>query len=75
MGSSKMDSSTVYALFEELKQKIEELDKNATLNGQTDSNSYSDEIITNRGVESSGQPAAILTGTDKKPGTDFGIFN
>lgn len=45
MGSSKMDSSAVYTLFEELKQKIEELDKNATSNGQTGSTKYSDEII------------------------------
>lgn len=45
MGSSKMDSSAVYALFEELKQKIEELEKNSTSNGQTDSNEYSDEIL------------------------------
>ncbi len=45
MGSSKMDSSAVYTLFEELKQKIEELDKNATSNGQTVSIEYSDEIL------------------------------
>lgn len=40
-----MDSSAVYALFEELKQKIEELSKNATSNGQTRSTEYSDEIL------------------------------
>lgn len=45
MGSSKMDSSAVYALFEELKQKIEELDKNTASNGQTGSTEYSDEIL------------------------------
>ena len=45
MGSSKMDSSAVYTLFEELKQKINELGNNATSNGQTDSNSYSDELL------------------------------
>ena len=45
MGSSKMDSSAVYTLFEELKQKIEELDKNATSNGQTGSTKYSDDIL------------------------------
>jgi hypothetical protein len=44
MGSSKMDSSAVYALFEELKRKIDELDKNAVSDGQTDSTEYSDEI-------------------------------
>lgn len=45
MGSSKMDSSAVYALFEELKQKIDELDKNATPDDQTDSTVYSEELI------------------------------
>ncbi len=45
MGSNKMDSSAVYALFEELKQKIEELSKNTTSNGQTRSTEYSDEIL------------------------------
>ena len=45
MGSSKMDSSAVYTLFEELKQKIEELDKNATSNGETGSTKYSDDIL------------------------------
>ena len=34
MGISKMDSSTVFALFEELKQKIDELGKGGVLNGQ-----------------------------------------
>jgi hypothetical protein len=45
MGSSKMDSSAVYALFEELKQKIDELGKNETPSGQMDSSTNSDEII------------------------------
>jgi len=45
MSSNKMDSSAVYALFEELKQEIEELDKNATPIDQTDSTVNSDEII------------------------------
>ena len=37
MGTSKMDSSEVYALFEELKQKIDELGKKATPNDKSDS--------------------------------------
>lgn len=45
MSSSKMDSSAVYTLFEELKQKIEELDKNATPDDQTDSTVNSEELI------------------------------
>ena len=45
MGTSKMDSSAVYTLFEELKQKIDELDKNATLDDQTDSTFNTDMII------------------------------
>lgn len=45
MGSSKMDSSAVYALFEELKQKIDKLDKNATPDDQTDSTGNSEELI------------------------------
>lgn len=45
MGSSKMDSSAVYALFEELKQKIDELNKNATPDDQTDSTVNSEELI------------------------------
>ncbi len=45
MGSSKMDSSAVYTLFEELKQKIDELDKNATPIDQTDSTVNSEELI------------------------------
>lgn len=45
MGSNRMDSSAVYALFEELKQKIDELDKNAVSDGQTDSTEYSEELI------------------------------
>jgi hypothetical protein len=45
MGTSKMDSSAVYTLFEELKQKIDELGKNGTVGGQMDSSTNSDEII------------------------------
>ncbi|MBW8332164.1 MAG: hypothetical protein K0M40_09105 [Prolixibacteraceae bacterium] len=45
MGTSKMDSSAVYTLFEELKQKIDELGKNGTPGGQMDSSTNSDEII------------------------------
>lgn len=45
MSSSKMDSSAVYALFEELKQKINELDKNATPDDQADSTVNSEEFI------------------------------
>ena len=45
MGSSKMDSSAVYALFEELKQKIDELGKNETPIGQIVSSANSNEII------------------------------
>ncbi|WP_318350777.1 hypothetical protein [Aquipluma nitroreducens] len=47
MGSSKMDSSAVYTLFEELKQKIDEQSQRArhNTNSQTDSTSDSDEII------------------------------
>ncbi len=37
MGSSKMDSSAVYALFEELKLRIDELGKGTTPNNQSDS--------------------------------------
>jgi hypothetical protein len=40
-----MDSSAVYALFEELKQKIDELDKNAIPDDQTDSTVNSEELI------------------------------
>ncbi len=45
MSSNKMDSSAVYALFEELKHKIDELDKNATPDNQTNSTFDIDEII------------------------------
>jgi len=38
MGTGKMDSSTVFALFEELKQKIDELGKRTVANNQTNSN-------------------------------------
>lgn len=46
MGSSKMDSSAVYALFEELKQKIYELSKNEIPDNQTDSTFDIDRFIT-----------------------------
>lgn len=45
MVSSKIDSSAVYALFEELKQKIGELDKNTIPNGRANLTAISDEII------------------------------
>jgi hypothetical protein len=45
MGTNKMDSSAVYALFEELKEKINELDKNATPDNRTDSTFDIDVII------------------------------
>ena len=44
MGTSKIDSSAVYTLFEELKQKIDELGKNETPGGQMDPSTNSDEI-------------------------------
>ena len=44
MSSNKMDSSAVYVLFEELKQKIDELDKNAVSDGQTDLTFDADEF-------------------------------
>lgn len=40
-----MDSSAVYALFEELKQKIDELDKNSIPDDQTNSTGNSEELI------------------------------
>jgi hypothetical protein len=45
MSSSKMDSSAVYALFEELKQKIDELSKNEIPDNQTDSTLNSEKLI------------------------------
>ena len=42
MGSSKMDSSAVYTLFEELKQKIDELSKKSIQDNQTNSTSDSE---------------------------------
>lgn len=45
MSSTKMDSSAVYALFEELKQKIDELSKKSIPDDQTNSTGKSDEII------------------------------
>lgn len=44
MGTSKMDSSAVYALFEELKQKIDELGKRATPINQANSTSDPEEL-------------------------------
>jgi len=46
MSSNKMDSSAVYALFEELKQKIEELDKNSIPDDKTDSTFDTDRFLT-----------------------------
>jgi len=45
MGTSKMDSSAVYALFEELKQRIDELGKKTIPNGKTESSSDPQELI------------------------------
>ena len=45
MGTSKMDSSAVYTLFEELKQKIDELGKKTFPDSQADSTSDPEELI------------------------------
>ena len=45
IGSCKIDSSAVYALFEELKQKIDESGNNAIPDNQTDLTFDIDEII------------------------------
>ena len=45
MGSSKMDSSAVYTLFEELKQKIDELGKKTITDNQADSTFDPEELI------------------------------
>ncbi len=45
MGTGKMDASTVYALFEELKQKIEQLSKCGISDNQTKSNFDTEEIV------------------------------
>lgn len=45
MGTSKMDSSAVYTLFEELKQKIDELSKKSIQDNQANSPSDSEELI------------------------------
>lgn len=45
MGNSKMDSSAVYTLFEELKQKINELGKKTIPDNQADSTSDPEELI------------------------------
>ncbi len=45
MSSTKMDSSAVYALFEELKQKIDELSKKSIPDNQANSPSDSEELI------------------------------
>lgn len=46
MGSTKIDSSAVYALFEELKQKIDELGKKAKPKDQADSTIETVELAT-----------------------------
>lgn len=45
MGTGKMDSSAVYALFEELKQKIEQLSKGGISDNQAKSNLNTEEIV------------------------------
>ncbi len=45
MGTGKMDSSTVYTLFEELKQKIEQLSKGGISDNQAKSNIDTEEIV------------------------------
>jgi len=45
MGTSKMDSSAVYDLFEELKQKVDEMGKKTIPDNQTDSTSDPEELI------------------------------
>jgi hypothetical protein len=45
MGSNKMDTSAVYTLFEELKQKIDVLGKRATPINQVNSTSDPEELI------------------------------
>ena len=45
MGTGKMDSSAVYALFEELKQKIEQLSKGGISDNQAKSNFNTEEIV------------------------------
>ena len=45
MGTSKMDSSAVYTLFEELKQKIDELGKKTFPDNQADSTCDPEELI------------------------------
>lgn len=45
MGTSKMDSSAVYTLFEELKQKIEQLSKGGISDNQAKSNFNTEEIV------------------------------
>ncbi len=45
MGTSKMDSSAVYTLFEELKQKIDELSKKSIPDNQANSTFDTEELI------------------------------
>ncbi|QGY46283.1 hypothetical protein GM418_22250 [Maribellus comscasis] len=45
MGTGKMDSSAVYTLFEELKQKIEQLSKGEISDNQAKSNFDTEEIV------------------------------
>lgn len=77
MGSRKMDSYAVYTLFEELKRKITEFDRRTchNTNKQTDSTANSDGIISLVANLKVHQPAAVFTATNKKLGTDFGVFD
>lgn len=45
MGTSKMDSSAVYEIFEELIQKVDEMGKKTIPDNQTDSTSDLEELI------------------------------
>jgi hypothetical protein len=45
MGTSKMDSSAIYALFEELKQRIDELGKKTIPDNKVDSTSDPQELV------------------------------
>jgi hypothetical protein len=45
MGTSKMDSSAVYTLFEELKQKIDELGKKSIPDNQANSTFDPEELV------------------------------
>ncbi len=76
MGTSKMDSSAVYTLFEELKQRIDELSKKSIQDNQANSTSDSEDTNTHlskiykiRINQQQFTPEQI-----KKSGTDFGLF-